>query len=57
MMAIDNKAKLCVGRDRRVRDALLIAELETGLLESAFPPSCPWSFEQIVDPDFGPEAA
>jgi Domain of unknown function DUF29 len=37
-------------------DALLIAERETGLLESTFPPTCPWSFEQIVDQDFWPEA-
>jgi hypothetical protein len=36
-------------------DALLIAERETGLLESAFPPACPWAFAQIVDPDFWPE--
>jgi hypothetical protein len=38
-------------------DALLIAERETGLLESAFPSNCPWSFEQIVELDFWPEAA
>jgi hypothetical protein len=38
-------------------DALLIAERETGLLESTFSPACPWAFEQITDPDFWPEAA
>ncbi len=37
-------------------DALLIAERETGLLEATFPPACPWPFEQIIDPDFWPEA-
>ena len=36
-------------------DALLIAERETGLLESTFPPTCPWSFEQILEPDLWPE--
>ncbi len=36
-------------------DALLIAERETGLLETTFPPGCPWSFEQSTDPDFWPE--
>ena len=36
-------------------DALLIAERETGLLELAFTPTCPWSFEQILEPDLWPE--
>ena len=38
-------------------DALLIAGRETGSLESAFPPVCAWPFEQVIDPDFWPEAA
>ena len=36
-------------------DALLVAERETELLEATFQPTCPWSFEQIVEPDFWPE--
>jgi len=36
--------------------ALIIAETETGLLASRFPPLCPWTFEQVMDPDFWPEA-
>lgn len=29
-------------------DALLMAERETGLAEDAFPPDCPWTFEQAL---------
>ncbi|GGE20608.1 hypothetical protein GCM10011390_44880 [Aureimonas endophytica] len=32
------------------------AALETGLAESAFPPACPFAIEEILDPDFYPEA-
>ncbi|MDQ5770481.1 DUF29 domain-containing protein [Thiothrix subterranea] len=28
---------------------------ETGLPESTFPPECPWSFEQAMNPDFMPD--
>jgi hypothetical protein len=38
------------------RNAVLGAERETGLDRSVFPVVCPWSFEQIVDPNFYPEA-
>jgi hypothetical protein len=31
------------------------AERETGLAESAFPVTCPWTFAQIVDPTFWPD--
>jgi Domain of unknown function DUF29 len=34
---------------------LLSAARETGLERSAFPVVCPWSFEQIIDPNFYPE--
>ncbi len=37
------------------QDALLMAERETGL-EGVFPQRCPYSFEQIVEPDFIPGA-
>jgi hypothetical protein len=38
------------------RNALLGAARETGLSRDTFPAICPWSFEQITDPNFYPEA-
>jgi hypothetical protein len=38
------------------RNAVLGAARETGKDRSVFPVVCPWSFEQIVDPNFYPEA-
>jgi hypothetical protein len=38
------------------RNALLGAVRETGLNRSIFPVTCPWSFEQIIDSAFYPEA-
>ncbi len=38
------------------RNAILRASRETGLDRSGFPVVCPWSFEQISDPNFYPEA-
>jgi hypothetical protein len=29
-------------------DAVLIAARETGLAEDAFPPECPWSYEEAT---------
>lgn len=37
-------------------DALIAATRETGLDFEAFPEFCPWTFEQIMDPDFWPAA-
>lgn len=37
------------------RLAVIGAERETGLKRNVFPATCPWSFEQAVDPDFYPE--
>jgi len=31
------------------------AELETGIAESVFPQTCPWSFDQIMDEAFWPK--
>jgi hypothetical protein len=36
--------------------AILGAARESGLERSVFPVACPWSFEQITDPNFYPEA-
>jgi hypothetical protein len=35
--------------------AVLEAVAETGLPESAFPKTCAWSFDEMMDPDFWPE--
>lgn len=32
------------------------AAVETNLSEETFPPTCPWSFEEIMDEGFWPEA-
>jgi hypothetical protein len=37
------------------RRAILGAARETDLERSAFPTTCPWSFEQIMDPNFFPD--
>ena len=31
------------------------AAAETGLNKTSFPQSCPWTYKQIMDPDFWPE--
>jgi len=38
------------------RFAIRLAVTETGLLASTFPEYCPWSFDQVMDPDFWPES-
>ena len=38
-----------------LRSGQLSAARETGLAETAFPATCPWSFDQIGN-DFWPEA-
>jgi hypothetical protein len=38
--------------DKAYRDAVLKSMLETGLPESVFPKICPWSFDEMMDPDF-----
>ncbi len=39
------------------RNAILGAARETGMERSVFPIACPWSFKQIMDSTFYPEAA
>jgi len=34
--------------------AIMAAAEETGIEESAFPTQCPWSVEQVLEPDFWP---
>ncbi len=49
------KARLPASLADAYQDAVLIAADETKLGEAAFPPSCPWSFDEIINPDFWPE--
>lgn len=37
------------------RLAVISAERETNIRRSVFPAECPWTFEQIMDPEFWPE--
>lgn len=48
------KTKLPQALDQAYGTAIIEAETETGLDESVFPVSCPWSYEQIMNPDFWP---
>lgn len=50
------QSMLEAGIDTAYRRARRDAALETGLAESTFPASCPWSFGQMVAEDFWPEA-
>jgi len=43
--------------DTAYRRARRDAALETGLSESTFPTTCPWSFTDMMDEDFWPEAS
>jgi hypothetical protein len=38
--------------DKAYRHAVLKSMLETGLPESVFPKICPWSFDEMMDPEF-----
>jgi hypothetical protein len=42
--------------DDEYRTARADAADETGLPEDAFPAACPFTIEQILDPDFLPDA-
>lgn len=48
------KAKLPEVIEPAYGDALLLAARETGLAESSFPASCPWSFSELLDNGFWP---
>lgn len=37
------------------RLAIIAAERETNIRRSVFPTTCPWTFEQVMDPEFWPE--
>ncbi|MGH7152531.1 MAG: DUF29 domain-containing protein [Acetobacteraceae bacterium] len=48
------KATLAESIEAGYRLALIVAARESGLSRDTFPPSCPWSFEQMVADDFWP---
>jgi hypothetical protein len=49
------RAKLPEALARGYRNALTLAARETGLTKDRFPSGCPWTLEQVLDPDFWPE--
>ena len=49
------KALVPQAMSRAYGNAVLNAEAESGLPGAAFPSACPWTFEQVVDPDFWPQ--
>jgi len=51
------KPKVPEAQEKAYRYATEGASAETGIAESIFPKQCPWGFEQVIDPDFWPEAA
>ncbi|CAO3429761.1 DUF29 domain-containing protein [Azospirillum doebereinerae] len=50
------KATLESAIENAYRLALIDAERETGLSRHSFPAECPWSFAQMADEDFWPDA-
>ncbi len=51
------KAVLSEAIEQAYGNAIIEAGAETGLLESTFPATCPWSMEQLMDLDFWPGGA
>ncbi|PWB83371.1 MAG: DUF29 domain-containing protein [Methylocystaceae bacterium] len=50
------KAALEAAIAQAYRRAAIDAQRETGLDAAVFPVACPWSFDQIMDPGFWPDA-
>ena len=51
------RVKLPEALARSYRNALTLAARETGLAKDSFSSVCPWTLEQVLDPDFWPENA
>ncbi len=49
------KPRIPLALERAYREATVVAGDETKLGEAAFPPACPWSFDDILNPEFWPE--
>jgi hypothetical protein len=50
------KSELIAAIAQAYRRALIEASRETGLDGSTFPPACPYAFEEMMSPDFWPDA-
>jgi len=48
------KALLGAAIDQAYGTAVIEAETETGLNGDSFPPTCPWTYEQMMDAQFWP---
>jgi hypothetical protein len=56
---VDNpslRAMLPQALEQAYGNAVIEAGAETDLPEAAFPQNCPWTYDQIMDPNFWPEA-
>jgi len=51
------KPKIPEAQTKAYRYATFRASKETGISESKFPTLCPWTFEQVMAPDFWPDPA
>jgi len=51
------KPKIPEAQAKAYSYAITGASAETGIEESLFPERCPWTFEQIMNPDFWPVSA
>jgi hypothetical protein len=51
------KSMLSQAVEQAYGNAVIEAGAETGLPDATFPQSCPWSYEQMTDPDFWPGSA
>ena len=49
------KAKLSETMDAAYGTAVLAAARETGMDRRAFPATCPWAYEQVIDDSFWPK--
>ena len=54
--SLKNSDYLQASIHKAYRRALVLAEKETGLARLSFPESCPFSFEQLIDASFYPQA-
>lgn len=50
------KSQMASALEAAYRISRIEAAEETSMDEAAFPQSCPWAYEQMMDPNFWPEA-
>ena len=51
------KSQIAAALEAAYRRAAIDATTETGFKRGSFPQTCPWSYDEIMDPDFWPETA